>query len=429
MDVTPFSFFNMTLKFPAIVLLLAMASAPARAERELWQDFAAAPHDYWKRPLTDRFSLMKEDLATGKIPLDHSSSTAFVTSLLKALGVPASSQMLLFSATSLQLSLISTRNPRAIFFTDDIYVGWMPRGKVEIVSIDPVLGGIYYIFDIPQSGNGGLKVERSNRCMNCHGASDSGWVPGLVISSVIPGPNSGSLVSYRQEMLGHGVPLSERMGGWLVTGTGNWKQHRGNVTGELYAGKLTTTEVLFGKTFDINRYPAATSDLLAHLLHEHQAGFVTVGLEAGYRSRAARHEGSGSVPPGRTAELAEAAEKLAGYLLFKDEAALPSGGVTGDPVFREDFAKTRRSDAAGRSLRDLELNSHLLKFRCSYMIYSPVFTGLDPGMKSVVLKRMDQALQPGKLDRLSRKLPDAEKRAIREILSATLPDWAALSEP
>ena len=168
---------------------------------------------------------------------------------------------------------------------------------------------------------------------------------------------------------------------------------------------------------------------MAHLLHEHQAGFVTVGLEAGYRSRAARHEGSGSVPPGRTAELAEAAEKLAGYLLFKDEAALPPGGVTGDPGFREDFAKTRRSDAAGRSLRDLELDSHLLKFRCSYMIYSPVFTGLDPGMKSLVLKRMDQALQPGKLDRLSRKLPDAEKRAIREILSATLPDWAALSEP
>ena len=108
---------------------------------------------------------------------------------------PLSSQMLVFSATSLQLSLISTRNPRALFFTDDLYVGWMPGGKMEIVSLDPALGGIYYIFDIPRREGGALNVERSNRCMNCHGAADSGWVPGLVISSVIPGPNSGSLIA------------------------------------------------------------------------------------------------------------------------------------------------------------------------------------------------------------------------------------------
>ena len=411
--------------FRVIGLVVLWLAGTVRAERELWQDFKAAPHDYWTRPVTDRFSLLKDDLASGKIPLDHASEKAFVTSLLKVLDVPASSQMLVFSATSLQLSLISTSNPRALYFTDDLYVGWVPGGKVEIVSLDPALGGIYYIFDIPRRQGAALNVERSNRCMNCHGAADSGWVPGLVLSSVIPGPNGGSLVSWRQESLGHGVPLADRMGGWLVTGTGHWKGHHGNLTGELYAGNLTTTPLPFGQTFDVNRYPAATSDLLAHLLHEHQAGFITVALEAAYRARAALHQGNGSVLPEHGAALDAAAEKLAGYLLFADEAALPPEGVAGDAAFRADFARTRRPGASGHSLRDLDLKTHLLKFRCSYMIYSPVFAGLAPEMKSRVLRRLDAALLPGKLDHISRKLPAAEKQAIRGILNATLPGWQA----
>ena len=403
----------------------------ARAERELWQDFKAAPHDYWTRPLRDRFSLLKDDLASGKIALDRGSEKGFMQSLLQALQVPASSQMLVYSATSLQLSLISTRNPRAIYFSDDLYVGWMPGGKVEIVSLDPEVGGIYYIFEIPRSEGAPLQVERSNRCMNCHGAADSGWVPGLVISSVVPGPNSGSLVSYRQETLGHGVPLGERLGGWMVTGAGAGagKMHRGNVTGELYAGQLTTTELPFGETFEVRRYPAATSDLVAHLLHEHQAGFVTIALEAGYRMRAARHQGGGEVEPSRQGEMAAAAEKLGRYLLFADEAALPPGGVLGDAAFPRDFAAGRRADPAGRALRDLELKTRLLQHRCSYMIYSPVFSGLDPDMKRRVLRRLDSALQPGPGDALSRHLPEGERVAIREILAATLPAWAAAVGP
>jgi hypothetical protein len=404
---------------PVLTFLIPL---PGHA-RELWQDFKAPPHDYWTRPVTDRFSLLKDDLAEGRLVLDRSSNKAFVASLLQALKVPASSQMLLFSATSLQLSLISTRNPRALYFSDDLYVGWMPGGKVEIVSLDPVLGGIYYIFDIPRRDGDPVRIERSNRCMNCHGAADSGWVPGLVISSVIPGPNSGGLVSYRQEMLGHGVPLSERFGGWLVTGTGMWKQHRGNVTGELDAGKLTTTPVAYGKTFNLENYPAATSDLLAHLLHEHQAGFVRVALEAGYKARAALHEGGGTVPPVRVAELDAAAEALVRYLLFRDEVPLPPGGVAGDAQFRQDFAATRLPDAAGRSLRDLELKTHLLKYRCSYMIYSPIISALEPQMKSRVFKLLDQALSPKERHDLSRHMPGAEKEAVRSILTATLPGW------
>lgn len=396
------------------------------AAREPWQDFKASPHNYWTRPVTDRFSLIKADLENGKVALDTSSEKAFVVSLLGVLEVPVSSQMLVFSSTSLQLPLISVRNPRALYFTDDLYVGWVPGGKLEIVALDPALGGIYYIMDVPRRPGASLNIERSTRCMNCHGATDTGYVPSLVLSSVIPGPNGGSLTAFRQETLGHAVPLSERFGGWLVTGLGNLTDHHGNVTGRLSPEGLTTYPVPWGAAFNPDRYPSPGSDLLPQLLHEHQAGFITQALEATYRSRVALEEGKGTVPPDRVAELDAAAEALTRYLLLKDEVPLPEGGVAGEPAFLKDFAGTHPArDSNGQSLRDLELKTRLLKYRCSYMIYSPVFSGLPPDMKSRVLGRVKAALAPGTNGGDYAYLGEEEKSGIRSILKATLPDLPA----
>ncbi|MEI9892352.1 MAG: hypothetical protein WDN28_00075 [Chthoniobacter sp.] len=89
-------------------------------------------------------------MEAGRVLLDGSGEKPFLLSLLRALDVPATSQMLVFSTTSLQLRLITPANPRALFFNEDVYVGYIPGGRIEIVSIDPALGGIYYIFDIPR---------------------------------------------------------------------------------------------------------------------------------------------------------------------------------------------------------------------------------------------------------------------------------------
>lgn len=410
----------------AAVLAWTFSAGCGQAAREPWQDFKAPPHNYWSRPVKDRFSLLKEGLSSGTIPLDTSSEKGFVVSLLAALQVPVSSQMLVFSATSLQLPKISLRNPRALYFTDDLYVGWVPGGQIEIVSLDPDVGGVYYIMDVPRRPDAPLNIERSTRCMNCHGATDTGFVPGLVLSSVIPGANGGSLISFRQESLGHGVPLSERFGGWLVTGLGNLKEHRGNVTGRLSGDDLSTTPVEFGSTFNISRYPSSGSDLLPQLLHEHQAGFITIALEATYRSRVALDAGGGTVPPDRAAEMDTAAAKLTDYLLFKDEVPLPAGGVAGEAAYLKDFAAINRTaDATGRSLRDLDLKTRLLRYRCSYMIYSPVFTGLPPDMKSRVYQHLAKALAPaaeGTSGEPYAYLGQDEKSAIRDILKATLKD-------
>ena len=146
-----------------------LAALPCIAAETSYRDIDAPPHLYRQRTPADRFTRMKDDLESGRIALDRSSEKAFIVSLLRVLEVPVSSQMLVFSTTSLQLRFISPSNPRALFFSDDVYVGFIPGGRIEVVSLDPELGAIFSIFDIPRDTQP-LRIERSERCMNCHAA-------------------------------------------------------------------------------------------------------------------------------------------------------------------------------------------------------------------------------------------------------------------
>src|SRR5438128_12351993 len=131
--------------------VLGMAMAKMACAESSVRDIDQPPHNDRQRTPRDRFTQLKPALEAGQIELDRSSEKAFVASLLKALDIPVSSQMLVFSTTSLQLSLISPSNPRALYFNDDIYVGYVPGGRIEVLSIDPELGAIFYIFDIPRA--------------------------------------------------------------------------------------------------------------------------------------------------------------------------------------------------------------------------------------------------------------------------------------
>lgn len=403
-----------------IILFLCLSFVETQAQPS-YQDFDQPPHNYWQRPLKDRFSLLREDLEGGKLPLDTSSEKAFLQSLLKALGVPASSQMLLFSTTSLQLSLITPSNPRALFFSDDMYVGYIPGGRIEIISVDPELGGIFYIFNIPR-GNQNISLERATRCMNCHVSDETQHVPGLVIKSVVPGLRGGSLTAYRIGQTGHQIPLSERFGGWYVTGEHGWTNHWGNQVGKLSPEGLSTQRIVAGTRFDVARYPMATSDILPHLVHEHQAGFVNRVLEAGYRTRTIQFLNPGKPTDEQQAELDVQTENVVSYLLFKDEAKLPASGIAGTAEFKRDFAAQAKRIAGGVSLRDFELRTRLFKYRCSYMIYSTVFQGLPFEMKQKVYRRLAVALDTKKLDPEYAYLSTSEKLAIRRILQETLTD-------
>ena len=130
------------------ILMFGATTAWGQSERPR---FNQPPHNYWQRMPRAAFSQFAARLKAGQVRLDQSSEKAFVGSLLKALDISPSSQMLVFSTTSLQLSRISVRNPRALYFNDQTYVGYVPRGQIEVISMDPDMGAVFHIFNIPRT--------------------------------------------------------------------------------------------------------------------------------------------------------------------------------------------------------------------------------------------------------------------------------------
>ena len=399
-----------------LLLALLLLADNAEAARRV-RDFEKAPHNYWTRPLTDRFTQFKTALESGKLSLDRSSEKAFVVSLLKALNISPATQTLVYSTTSLQLRRISPRNPRALYFNEDVYVGWVPGGQIEIASIDPALGGIFYIFDIPRGREAPIRIERSTRCFNCHAEFEIGRIPGLLIKSVIPGPGGGSLESFRGDQTGHSIPFKDRFGGWHLTGKHGITEHWGNLVGELSPTGLKKYANPPGRQFRWETYPVATSDVLAQLLHEHQVGFVNRAVKATYDVRGALVKGDAK------GQIVQHADILTRYLLFTNEVRLPTGGIEGDPALKAHFLKNARKTKLGVSLRQFNLHTHLFKYRCSYMIHSVAFSGLPGPLKKRVLLNLRAALDPVKSHPASGHIPVGEKKAIGLILTSTLDNY------
>lgn len=396
------------------IFILAIGSC--WAQEPDWAVLTDPAQAYWTRPLNDPLTKLKNELERGSDDLDYSSEKAFVVSLLEKLDVPVSSQLLVFSTTSLQLRLISPRNPRAIFFNDEIYVGWVPGGQLEFVSIDPDLGGIFYISDIPNRGDRKMRLDRADRCMNCHHDEDTRYAPGIVIKSVLPGPTGGTIRAFRKGEVGHEIPFSGRFGGWHVTGEHGIEEHRGNLLGSLDGEEISTTPLEFGERFDVSGYPVPSSDILPHLIFEHQSGFVNRCVAAAYQARYFLELGKGKFRQEDLDAIREVADELVRYLLFADEAAFPPGGVVGDSGFKEDFLARGKLDAKGRSLREFNLKTRIFEHRCSYMICSSAFHGLPAEFKTLVYAEIGKSL-----DKFEHPAA-AERAAIREILRETLND-------
>ena len=71
--------------------------------------------------------------------------SGYLKSVMEALHVPAESQSVVFSKTSLQSHYISPSNPRAIFFSDDVSVAFIPDAPLlEIAVVDPHQGVVFY---------------------------------------------------------------------------------------------------------------------------------------------------------------------------------------------------------------------------------------------------------------------------------------------
>jgi len=413
----PFAAVRGILKLVLLSALAAAVSGSVSADEA--QGIGNPLHGYWTREPQDRFSRLKAEIESGRI--DTSSEKVTIESLLRVLEVPPSSQTLVYSATSLQKGLINARNPRALYFNDDTYVGFVPGGKIEVASLDPELGGIFYLLDRPREGRP-LRAQRERNCMNCHSPHYLGEIPALVIESVVPVITGGGEKAFRREQTGHGIPLEQRFGGWYVTGDAGFGKHWGNLIFEYGAEGRRERPLAVGELFDLSRYPVATSDVLAHLLHEHQAGFVNRVLVGSYRTRELL--AAGAQVESVAGEIEALARTIVRYVLFADEVPLPAAGIAGDAAFKTAFLATRKPAANGASLKDFDLRMRLFRYRCSYKIYSPTFAGMPAPLKERVHRLLARALDGAEPE--FDYLPVAERKAIRGILVETMPEMAAV---
>jgi hypothetical protein len=103
------------------------------------------------------------------------------------------------------------------------------------------------------------------------------------------------------------------------------------------------------------------------------------------------------------------------------------GEVKGTSGFAEQFADRGPADAQGRSLRQFDLKTRLFKHPLSYLIYSKAFDDLPAEVRAIVWKRLNEVLTGKDTSEAFAHLSAADRKAVREILTATkkgLPaDW------
>ena len=91
-----------------------------------------------------------------------------------------------------------------------------------------------------------------------------------------------------------------------------------------------------------------------------------------------------------------------------------------------DFARRGPRDSKGRSLRDLDLNTRLFRYPCSYLIDSRAFDSLPAEVKDRVYRRLWEILGNQGTGKEHPHLATEDRRAIIEILRETkpgLPDY------
>lgn len=372
--------------------------------------------------LNDPVANLGRQIERGEVKLDYSADGwGYLPSLLKHLDLNIDSQLLVFSKTSFQLTRISPKTPRALFFNDSVAVGSVQDGKVfELISADPVQGLIYYTLDTEKTEKPCFE-RRFSECLNCHGPAN-----GLVVSSVYPQPDGTPFVTGTFfEGIDQRTPLENRWGGWYVSGTHGSVRHMGNAIApdpdHPFDLEQRDTQNLtsLASRFDTTKYLAPTSDIVALMTLEHQAHMTNFIVSVGQQFRRASATGSlESLKP----SLDRAIDQMVDYMLFVDEAPLRDP-VKGVSSFTATFPQRGPRDTLGRSPRDFDLQKRLFRYPLSYMIYSDIFENLPAVARDRIYHRLDEVLSGKDRSPKYSHLSADDRRAIIEILRDTKPSF------
>jgi hypothetical protein len=410
------------------------------------QDIESEPINYSEATPRNAVTALLDRLAESKTTLDYEPEHGYLKSLLRALDVPESSQVLVYSKTSMQRDRIAPKTPRAIYFNDDVMIGFCLRGRVlEISAVDDVVGTAFYtLTQKPEAKPSPLRQTES--CLICHSSSTNQGKPGHLVRSVFVDRQGNPLLASGSFRTDHASPLAERWGGWYVTGTSGRQMHLGNmICQESKRVEASDNEegvnVLDLKDrFTTSLYPTPHSDIVALMVLEHQVGMLNRLSRGALETRMALHyEAEMNKALGRPADeksdsarsrIRSAGEAIVQYLLFQDEVKL-TDRVAGTSSFAADFAARGPRDSKGRSLRELDLETRLFRYPCSYLIHSRAFDSLPAEMKEFVYQRLWDILQGRSTGKNDPQLASEDREAILQILLETkqdLPDyWKAAS--
>jgi len=413
----------------AVAFTLAVSRVSAQG------DINWPPISYGTASTHDAIARLQQQLDAGKVKLKWDDQHGWLPSVLELLEIPHSSQLLVFSKTSLQLAKISPRKPRALFFNDEAYVGSVQSGELlEVSAVDPQQGAIFYALD--QKPSDAPKFRRSdNECLSCHHSRRTQDVPGYLVRSVYPGKSGHPHFEFGTTTTDQTTDFHERFGGWYVTGKHGALRHRGNSIADNNAQPPIDPELGANVTdlasrLNTDHYLTQHSDLVALMVLEHQAQMHNFITRANYEARQTKHYDATwnkvlKRPESHRSEvsqrrIAAAGEKMLQYLLFSGEFELTSP-LVGTSRFAAEFAARGPRDSQGRSLREFDLKTRLFKYPCSFLIYSDSFAALPTTMREYVDGRMQEILSGEDQSPEFAHLSSRDRTAIREILMETLP--------
>jgi hypothetical protein len=366
------------------------------------------------------------------IVLEETAGRGYLDALLDALQISASSQVLVFSKTSLQAAHIDSEHPRALYFNDSTYVGWVQGSDhLEILTIDSNRGPVF--FSVTNAPPVEPRFERQSAlCLACHDSERlrGGGVPFVLVRS---SPVAGEMNPAGRALPGqvtHATAIEDRWGGWYVTGRLGVQQHLGNLPlagpPDVTVARISNRSNLpsLAGYIDTAPYPSDKSDIVALLVLEHQAYVHNILTRAKY-ALAGHAVGAreatllAQLNSEDRAELVAALEPVAVAMTFQDERRL-FGSIRGNAGFEAEFTARGPADECGRTLRDFELVSRTFKYPLSYLVYAPAFQSLPPLAKRHLYDRFAAILgAPSGSPAL-----DRDRAAALQILAATLPEFA-----
>jgi hypothetical protein len=423
-----------------LLTMLAFFVVPGVANVD--DDFERPPINYSKAKPNNAIERLQAKMDAGDLHLPFHPERGYLSAVLNALQVPQSSQVLVFSKTSLQRHRISPWAPRAIYFSDELYVGFCRVGQVlEISAVDPQLGAVFYTLD-QQEVDRPKFARQTDACMLCHASSQTKNVPGHILRSVYPDRGGEAILSMGSMRVDQTTAIDRRWGGWYVSGTHGKQMHLGNLIVKNRSDRETIANNPEGQNitslksfFDTSKYVTPHSDIVALMVLEHQAEAQNLLARASIQTRLALHDQAmlnkelGRAPDysSETTQrrIRAVGDPLVRYLLFSEEAKL-TDKVQGTSTFAAEFEKKGPRDGKGRSLREFDLERRLFKYPCSYLIYSESFAQLPKAMKDFVYQQMHNVLTDRHYGGGFGHLSAGDRQAILEILRDTkkdLPDY------